>query len=52
VKNWEIEASYKTNYKEWCTVDHNKYTFAVNGGPATSGEKDHPQDVRILAIPT
>ncbi|KAJ7367340.1 hypothetical protein DFH08DRAFT_729903, partial [Mycena albidolilacea] len=38
VKNWEIEASYKTNYKEWRTVDHDKYTFAVNGGPATSGE--------------
>ncbi|KAF8214914.1 hypothetical protein K438DRAFT_765679 [Mycena galopus ATCC 62051] len=38
VKNWEIEASYKTDYKEWRTVDHEKYTFAVNGGPATSGE--------------
>jgi hypothetical protein len=38
VKNWEIEASYKTDYKEWRTVDHDKYTFAVNGGPATSGE--------------
>ncbi|KAF7348296.1 hypothetical protein MSAN_01783300 [Mycena sanguinolenta] len=38
VKNWEIEASYKADYKEWRTVDHDKYTFAVNGGPATSGE--------------
>ncbi|KAJ6508367.1 hypothetical protein C8R45DRAFT_1168331 [Mycena sanguinolenta] len=38
VKNWEIEASYKTDYNEWRTVDHDKYTFAVNGGPATSGE--------------
>ncbi|KAF8214938.1 hypothetical protein K438DRAFT_1926605 [Mycena galopus ATCC 62051] len=38
VKNWEIEASYKTDYNEWRTVDHSKYTFAVNGGPATSGE--------------
>ncbi|KAJ7486197.1 hypothetical protein B0H11DRAFT_2157332 [Mycena galericulata] len=38
VKNWEIEASYKMDLKDWRTIDHDKYTFAVNGGPATSGE--------------
>ncbi|KAJ7143533.1 hypothetical protein C8R43DRAFT_1014489 [Mycena crocata] len=38
VKNWEIEASYKMELKDWRTIDHAKYTFAVNGGPATSGE--------------
>ncbi|KAJ7079735.1 hypothetical protein B0H15DRAFT_494235 [Mycena belliarum] len=37
VKNWEIEASYKLNLAEWRTIDHTHYTFAVNGGPATSG---------------
>ncbi|KAJ7780721.1 hypothetical protein DFH07DRAFT_438563 [Mycena maculata] len=38
VKNWEIEASYKMELKDWRTIDHDNYTFAVNGGPATSGE--------------
>ncbi|KAJ7597759.1 hypothetical protein C8J56DRAFT_327948 [Mycena floridula] len=38
VKNWEIEASYKTSFADWRTVDQKKYTFSVNGGPPQSGE--------------
>ncbi|KAI9146888.1 Pathogen-related protein [Paramyrothecium foliicola] len=38
VKNWEIEASYKTNLSEWRTVDPNNYSFAVNGGPPQTGQ--------------
>lgn len=38
VKNWEIEASYKTDLKDWRTVDTSNYSFSVNGGPPQSGE--------------
>lgn len=38
VKNWEIEASYKTSLKDWRTIDQDNYTFHLNGGPAQSGE--------------
>lgn len=38
VKNWEIEASFKTSLADWRTIDHTKYTFSLNGGPAQSGE--------------
>jgi hypothetical protein len=38
VKNWEIEASFKTDIKDWRTIDHANYTFAVNGGPPQSAE--------------
>ncbi|KAK0630908.1 hypothetical protein B0T17DRAFT_616499 [Bombardia bombarda] len=38
VKNWEIEASYKMDLKDWRTVDTSNYTFSVNAGPAQSGE--------------
>ncbi|KAK3358048.1 hypothetical protein B0T25DRAFT_176115 [Lasiosphaeria hispida] len=38
VKNWEIEASYKTDLKDWRTVDTSNYSFAVNGGPPQTGE--------------
>lgn len=37
VKNWEIEASYKTDYNDWRTVDQGAYTFSCNGGPNVSG---------------
>ncbi|KAI1420219.1 hypothetical protein F5Y12DRAFT_719770 [Xylaria sp. FL1777] len=30
VKNWEIEASFKTRLSDWRTVDFTCYTFAVN----------------------
>ncbi|KAI9369918.1 hypothetical protein BJX61DRAFT_536050 [Aspergillus egyptiacus] len=38
VKNWEIEASFKTTISEWRTVDPQKYTFSLNGGPQRTGE--------------
>lgn len=38
VKNWEIEASFKTNLSEWRTIDPDNYSFAVNGGPPQTGE--------------
>ncbi|KAI9835041.1 MAG: hypothetical protein M1819_002593 [Sarea resinae] len=38
VKNWEIEASFKKNLSDWRTVDHDKYTFAVNGGVPQSAQ--------------
>ncbi|KAK3681686.1 hypothetical protein B0T22DRAFT_434001 [Podospora appendiculata] len=38
VKNWEIEASHKTDLADWRTVDTSDYTFAVNGAPPQTGE--------------
>lgn len=38
VKNWEVEASYKTDLADWRTIDHENYTFAINGGPPQSAE--------------
>lgn len=38
VKNWEVEASFKTDLKDWRTIDRSKYTFSVNGGPKQTGE--------------
>ncbi|KAK5663825.1 hypothetical protein OQA88_28 [Cercophora sp. LCS_1] len=38
VKNWEIEASYKVDLKDWRTVDTSNYVFSVNGGPPQTGE--------------
>lgn len=32
VKNWEVEASFKTDLADWRTIDHDNYSFAVNGG--------------------
>ncbi|CAN8095754.1 unnamed protein product [Discula destructiva] len=40
VKNWEIEASHKTNISQWRTVDPENYSFAINGGP--------PQDAKHM----
>ncbi|EEP82034.1 conserved hypothetical protein [Uncinocarpus reesii 1704] len=37
VKNWEIEASFKTRLEDWRTVDASCYTFGLNGGPARDG---------------
>ncbi|KAK7398215.1 hypothetical protein QQX98_012418 [Neonectria punicea] len=39
VKNWEIEASYKTQAQEWRTIDSTKYRFSVNGGSPQSAEE-------------
>ncbi|KAI1343174.1 hypothetical protein F5Y15DRAFT_405752 [Xylariaceae sp. FL0016] len=38
VKNWEIEASFKTSLSDWRTVDHARYSFAVNGAAPSSAE--------------
>ncbi|KAF2404332.1 hypothetical protein EJ06DRAFT_469925 [Trichodelitschia bisporula] len=38
VKNWEVEASFKTKVSEMRTIDPEHYSFAVNGGPPQAGE--------------
>jgi len=38
VKNWEVEASFKPRLQDWRTIDHENYTFAINGGPPQSAE--------------
>ena len=38
VKNWEVEASFKTDLADWRTIDRPKYSFAINGGPPQTGE--------------
>ncbi|KAL3487325.1 hypothetical protein BJX62DRAFT_228121 [Aspergillus germanicus] len=38
VKNWEIEASFKTTLSDWRTVDQSTYTFSLNGGPPMTGD--------------
>ncbi|KAI1504929.1 hypothetical protein F5X99DRAFT_331372 [Biscogniauxia marginata] len=38
VKNWEIEASFKTRLADWRTVDVSQYTFAINGLDPCSAE--------------
>lgn len=39
VKNWEVEASFKTDLADWRTIDRDNYLFAVNGGPWQTGEQ-------------
>ena len=36
VKNWEKEASYKVDPKEWRTISQDSYSFHLNGGPGMS----------------
>ena len=38
VKNWEIEASFKTDLSHWRTIDADTYTFSLNGGERKSGQ--------------
>lgn len=38
MKNWEVEASFKTNLSEYRTIDQDNYSFSINGGPPQSGE--------------
>ncbi|KAF1949204.1 hypothetical protein CC80DRAFT_497668 [Byssothecium circinans] len=38
VKNWEVEASFKPTLKDWRTVDHANYSFAINGGEPQSAD--------------
>ncbi|KAJ5261144.1 hypothetical protein N7478_011739 [Penicillium angulare] len=37
VKNWEIEASFKTKLSDWRTIDEKVYTFSLNGGEKRTG---------------
>ncbi|KAI0410825.1 hypothetical protein F5X98DRAFT_79512 [Xylaria grammica] len=38
VKNWEIEASFKTRLADWRTVDFTRYSFAIDGRAPVSAE--------------
>lgn len=38
VKNWEKEASYKVDPKEWRTISQDTYSFHLNGGPGVSAD--------------
>lgn len=38
VKNWEVEASFKPRLSDWRTVDPERYTFAMSGGPPQTAE--------------
>ncbi|KAE9373213.1 hypothetical protein N431DRAFT_503936 [Stipitochalara longipes BDJ] len=38
VKNWEVEASFKSDISDWRTIDRPNYTFSINGGPPQSAE--------------
>ncbi|KAF1834574.1 hypothetical protein BDW02DRAFT_329434 [Decorospora gaudefroyi] len=38
VKNWEVEASFKPQLSDWRTIDHEKYSFAINGSEPEGAE--------------
>lgn len=38
VKNWEVEASFKPRLQDWRTIDHENYSFAINGGPGQDAQ--------------
>ncbi|PGH18789.1 hypothetical protein AJ79_00202 [Helicocarpus griseus UAMH5409] len=38
IKNWEIEASFKTRLSDWRTIDTTNYTFAINGLEPSNAE--------------
>ena len=38
MKNWEVEASFKSNIDDWRTIDRPNYSFAINGGPPQTAE--------------
>ena len=38
VKNWEVEASFKTKLDDWRTIDHDSYSFAINGSDPQTAE--------------
>ena len=38
VKNWEVEASFKTKLEDWRTIDHANYSFAINGSDPQTAE--------------
>jgi hypothetical protein len=38
VKNWEVEASFKPVLSDWRTIDHEKYSFAINSSKPEGAE--------------
>ncbi|PQE24080.1 pathogen-related protein [Rutstroemia sp. NJR-2017a BVV2] len=38
VKNWEVEASFKTDISDWRTIDHPNFSFSINGNKPVTGE--------------
>ncbi|KAF9698374.1 hypothetical protein EKO04_003615 [Ascochyta lentis] len=38
VKNWEVEASFKPVISDWRTIDHESYSFAINGSEPEGAE--------------
>ncbi|KIW09321.1 hypothetical protein, variant 1 [Verruconis gallopava] len=36
VKNWEIEASFKTRLEDWRTINQERYSFSMNGKQRSS----------------
>ncbi|KAH7075955.1 hypothetical protein BKA63DRAFT_413552 [Paraphoma chrysanthemicola] len=38
VKNWEVEASFKPSLDDWRTIDHENYSFAINGSEPQGAE--------------
>lgn len=38
VKNWEVEASFKPVLSDWRTIDHERYSFAINGSEPEGAE--------------
>ncbi|KAH6618636.1 hypothetical protein C7974DRAFT_440992, partial [Boeremia exigua] len=38
VKNWEVEASFKPVISDWRTIDHENYSFAINGSKPEGAE--------------
>eukprot|EP00088_Acartia_fossae_P023296 TRINITY_DN24345_c0_g1_i1.p1 TRINITY_DN24345_c0_g1~~TRINITY_DN24345_c0_g1_i1.p1 ORF type:complete len:269 (-),score=22.49 TRINITY_DN24345_c0_g1_i1:170-976(-) len=39
VKTWEMEASHKTDFNQWTTVDHENYQVSANGHPFIPGDR-------------
>ena len=39
MKNWEVEASFKTKLSDWRTINPDEYSFSINGREAQSGEE-------------
>lgn len=38
VKTWEMEASHKTDYDQWTTINQEEYCVAANGGEIIEGK--------------
>ncbi|KAL9059353.1 MAG: hypothetical protein Q9162_001222 [Coniocarpon cinnabarinum] len=39
VKNWEVEASFKTKLSDWRTINPDEYSFSINGRDPQTGEE-------------